>query len=663
MKYSRYAAIGLLAFFWLLAVAAAYYYVHKPLDLPLALRIAQLVFWSAAAFALTAVAGGVGRRLFGPLEMRPAARAAVAGALGLGVLALFQLLVGSIFGVIGWLNGLALLLFGWFFRRHAVSWLSDLADVAVIYRMGGRAGRAAALLSGLGFLTVFLTAAAPPLAYDSLVYHLALPQTYLAAGRIVYVEANAFWGMPQLGEMLYTWVMALTGAPESAAILGWLVGVLALVGLLGYTTQKLSPRAGWAAVAALLAGETTLRGLTWAYVDWWALLYGLCILVFLDLACSAGERPGKQFAAAGVMAGLALGTKYSAGAVLLAGLAVVLFSWRQAPIRARIRQALFFGGTASAVFLPWLLKNLLAVGNPAYPFLYSAGAMTDLRLALYTGLPAWGGWENALLLPWQAVVTGVGGGPGFGASVGPLLLAFGALFWIGRQGRPEAERRSLTTAGAFALAGLIVWAAAGRVSGLLIQTRLYFVLFPAFAFLAAAGFQNLARIEWPGVRLGRIGAALLVLALGLNVLAAGRHLAASRALPYILAQESESDYLRHNLGMYALAMEGVAALPGDSQTLFLFEPRGLACTPACDPDEFLDRWFVDARAADYDIDSVLAGWRSAGWTHVLVYQAGAEQFTGDPRFREADFQALAKLEAGLPAVVRLNGIYLLAEIP
>ncbi len=133
---------------------------------------------------------------------------------------------------------------------------------------------------------------APAVKFDALVYHLALPHGYLAAGRVNYNPQNIFWGMPQVGEMLYLWALALAG-DQAASCLGWGAGVLALLGILGYTRSLVGAPAAWVAVASLLAGFTLAAELSWGYVDYFSLLFGFAFLVALQrwLLCRAHLVP------------------------------------------------------------------------------------------------------------------------------------------------------------------------------------------------------------------------------------------------------------------------------------------------------------------------------------------------------------------------------------
>ncbi len=651
---TEFSAIGLLVVVWLFAATGAYFVSHKPLGANAAVLLVQAAGQFGAALAIVSVAGGLGRRLLPGLALRPAARLAVQAALGLGCFAILILVTGSVVGVAragGWalLIGSGILL-----RREILRWWRDGRDVANLWGSGGLAARWVG--AGVVFLLLATLAIAllPPIKFDALVYHLALPEAYLAGGRVSVLTGNIFSGMPQAAEMLYMWALALAGA-EAAAALGWLVGALTVVGLGGWVAQWAGARAGVVAAALLVSGATLASSLSWAYADWLAALFGLGALVM----CSGEHR---NAVVAGIFAGLALGTKYSAGVVLLAGLGAILFRggvrWQE-----RLRDGFNFGGAAVLTALPWLVKNAIWTGNPFYPFLLPTQSMSALRLALYQNQPAWGGWENVWLLPWQAATSGLEGAPGFGASIGPLLLAFGALAWLGWRTRPADERTAIRSVAIFSVAGIVVWAVAGRVSGLLIQTRLYLALFPGFAALAAAGFRGLERFRWEGVRLGRIAMLLLMGVMALNIFQLSAD-ALRKGVPQTLfGLQTQSDYLNKNLGMYQLALAAVAELPADADVLFLWEARSFACARACEPDEILDRWVTDARAVGYVPADILAAWRQAGHTHVLYYRAGADLFRGDPRLLPEDWRALEETLALLPPITDLNQIYTLYALP
>ena len=129
-------------------------------------------------------------------------------------------------------------------RRSIAAWLRGWRGLAELWRESGPFERALAGLSGPIFLAALVLALAPPIRFDSLVYHLALPNAYLQAGRVSYLPWIVMSGMPQTAELLYAWAIAL-GGTQAAVVLGWMFGLLAVVGLLGCLRRAFDPRAAW----------------------------------------------------------------------------------------------------------------------------------------------------------------------------------------------------------------------------------------------------------------------------------------------------------------------------------------------------------------------------------------------------------------------------------
>ena len=186
-------------------------------------------------------------------------------------------------------TGPALLVLGVLFWRDCLSWWRSWNALRTLWQSSDWFGRATGwlILLILGF--TLLTALAPPLKFDALVYHLTLPRQYLLVGRMAYLPQNVFWGMPQMAEMLYTWAMSLGGEP-AAVVLGWLAGLVTMLGLMGLIADRLGVGPAWAGLAALMCGLTLAIGLAWGYNDWWVILFGLCFLISLFLWVEGHSR-------------------------------------------------------------------------------------------------------------------------------------------------------------------------------------------------------------------------------------------------------------------------------------------------------------------------------------------------------------------------------------
>jgi hypothetical protein len=650
----------LLAVFWLAGCVILYYAGHKPFDPQVALSLGRAAGQAAVAAGVLCVAGGLGSWLLPDLGVSPLAGFAIRAAFGLGALSLVVLLVAALVGFSAWLAGIGLLLGVILLRRKIALWLGGLAELGRIWQAGGRLGKTISVLAGLILAATLVISLAPAVKFDALVYHLVLPQNYLASGRIAYTPENIFWGMPQVGEMLYLWAIAL-GGDQAATCLGWGVGLLAMLGILGYARQLTGASAAWVALASLLSGYTLAAELSWGYVDWFAILFGLAFLVALQRWLFTGRA--SHLLLAGVFGGFAFGSKVSAGGLLLAGVILVAYhSLRYSTLRAALTNLLVFGLAGLATSLPWLLKNILATGNPLYPFLTPSGAMDAFRLSLYQGQPLWGDWRDVLFLPFRATFSGYEGAPGYSASISPLLLGLGLAYLLGRLLVSDAKLRRLDPTAAVTVIGLLIWAVSARLSGYLIQTRLYLGFFPAMALLAGGGYRVISRVRLPGVRLGRIAGALVALTLALTAIEVGLEMFSRGAPQAVAGVRSTQEYLEDNLGWYARAVAAIRQLPPEERVLMLWEPRSLYCLPACSPDEIIDRWRRDLRAWQ-DPQAILAAWRDAGFTHLLLHQAGVDFVRqDDSRYTPQEWQSLEELLAGLPPPQRFGEAYSLYRI-
>ncbi|HKY84098.1 MAG TPA: hypothetical protein VJ160_04640 [Anaerolineales bacterium] len=635
------AALAALFFF---AVLTAYFAGHKPVS-PDGLRsILAAVGDLLLAAIVIGLGGGIGRRLAGHGGRNHASFLVVQAALGLGCLALLILLLLStslLSSASGWaLVVLLLLLFGKSSLHWFGSWAA-LKSFRPVNWMEGAAALAVAALLGMALIE----AAAPPVHFDALVYHLDLPQRFLAAHSLSTPTDNLYWGLPLTGEMLYTLAMAL-GRPQTATVLGFAAALLTGAGVF-VLAAEFGRLAGWAALLALFAAPSLAASSGWGYVDWWAALYGFALIAIVIRVDASS--PSRQAILAGAMAGFAGGVKYTAAIALPAGFMAICIA---APNRRGLRLGLLFLATGLLVLSPWLLKNAVATGAPLYPYFGGGEGIRQAGLVGSVPAPPLG---QSLFVPLAATLLGYEKATGFASDIGPLLVAL----LPGLALLPGSTRRQFLPVGAYLLTGWLLWAAASQLSGLLVQTRLYFVLLPAWALLAGGGFAGLARVSLGPVRVGRVVGALIALVVGLSLY---REVAASvQANPgsAVLAIETRDEYLTRRLGGYYAAQLRMADLPPASRTLMLWEPRGFYCWPACIPDAWIDQWYV-ARRTLGSPQAIRQAWASQGMTHLLLFNAGMDYVrNNDQRYSEEDWAELDELLQGLTPVEKIGGGYTL----
>ena len=657
---NRNLLFGMIAIIWVFMVVLSYFITHKPFTPELAGVIAQAAWRLVLVSLLIGTAGGIGKRFVPSEKLHPMAQLSVQAAFGLGILSLIVMLFGFAGGFHPLVFALLLLILILILRKDILAWYKLWRGLPVFWRESSRFWK----VSGLFVMAILglslITALAPPLKYDALMYHLTMPLAYLESGRLDYLPWLVMTGMPQTTEMLYTFVMSLGGV-QGATVLGWGFTVITLFGLLGYVRTRLDNPSAWVAVISLLAGYTFAVSMAWGYVDWLGLYFGLAALICLDEWRREGSRG--LIILAGAFAGFAFSTKYTAGVFSIALFGA--FCWhclkRKAPF---FQNLVYLAGAALLVAMPWLIRNWVNTGNPLYPFFIPGGAMDAVRIGVYQGLPAWGDWRDLLLLPWRATVIGSESAEGYSVSIGPLLLGLAAFSWIGHRKLNPDQHAGLENAAWISCIGILVWVIGNQASGYLIQTRMYFSIFPAFAILAAFGYYGISRLEIPGLRPVRIIQALIILVFGLNLLEVFITYTRTSSLPVVLGLQTEQQYREANLGWYSVAMDTIRDLPSDGKTILLFEPRGYHCLPNCDPDEILDRWKHDL-AELKDTGSILESWRHQGFVFILYNKAGTTflRVNPDPHHPVAEIDALDQMLSSLELIREFGSSYQLYRIP
>lgn len=340
-------------------------------------------------------------------------RAALAVALGVGLLGFLTLALGTA-GALGRVTAWSLVAGGWLLAVAAIGReaqdrrLARTSDPQEAGRAGPgslglrRVGWGGAAVGGTALGVVIgvalCGASLPPgilwddegKGYDALIYHLQAPREYYDAGRIQFLAHNVYASFPQQVEILYLLAMHLAGGPLAGAIpaqwLHLLLGAGAVLALAAW-----APRGAARWIVAGLAGSVPWLAYVGclAYVELGTLLFavvaGGLLIDALEHDRDAARSPelrhdradptgGTTLArllwTAGLCAGLAGGTKYTALALVVAALGLAWLVAARGPVTARLRRGAIYAIGAAIAFSPWLIRNELLAGNPVYPFAY-----------------------------------------------------------------------------------------------------------------------------------------------------------------------------------------------------------------------------------------------------------------------------------------------------
>lgn len=577
------------------------------------MNVAGLRAWLDNGFALglwgglVLLGGALGRQVLARFtlpELTALERWLLALPLGWGILAYGVLALG----LVGWLQPASLLL--WLALAAVWTWREWSTGLGLIptrmtaavsaFRRWGLDGKALAVMGGVMLALALFQALAPPWDYDGLMYHLAAPQRFVAAGRIYFLpdlwQANG----PFLLEMLFT--LGLTLGCDTLAGLLHLTYALILV-LAAYSLG----RRFWgvthgAVAAALLLGVPMLPlWAIWAYTDLAWAVYEFLAVYLLCLWLAVPRR--EWLVLVGVLAGLALGNKLLAlGGTAWLGLWIVWQSWRN-DRPALLRNVWWFALPALLVGAPWYLKSWLWSGNPIYPFVFATSgwdaARRELLLAYLHSFGAGRSAVDYLLLPLNLYLCRQQFGT-FSIEVpNPLfLVSLGLLF--------KRNRNRLST-GLALYAGLwfLIWTQGSQ------QTRFLLPLFPVVALLAAdviVPHSGRVPLLWRGLLAG-----MIVATLSYRLVMFGQN----QSWRVVIGQETKSEFLTRNNLIFSAQQFVRETLSPEARVLMLWNGQSYYCGPQCLPDADQTQWtrlFLAYQAAPADIAAEL---HRQGVTHLF----------------------------------------------
>lgn len=478
---------------------------------------------------------------------------------------------------------------------------------------------------GTGLLVLGLWALAPPTDYDSLMYHLRIPEQYLDQGRVFLPEANLHASLVGLWHFWYLATLTVIGRAGPALVNVISLGILSLA-VWGFCRRNLPPQAAllvalsiWSSTILLLVAVTARVDVPLALFLWTALV------TLLDSRDS--PVPQRAAALAGVLFGLSFGVKYFAAPFLVASAPVLMWiTWNRSKSQpAGLRSLAGFAAGFSLASIPWLLKNVILFGAPVFPLL-----------------------AEPRLEPWLASLYGSTAVP---SSVDPAALTalgraretfnFWDLFFDPGKLTPEAEGRFYFTGpillmlpvAVLTVKNLRVWALAltGLIYTLLVTIPFPYLnlryLIPALAPLsvvAALGIWTASEKTVPGWS-QKLVFILVLGSLMPTVTVAYHRLSQTRVIPLVLGLVSRAEFLSDprnpDMLFYSRMFPAVnEELPDGSRTLMLFEGRGLYFDREVLQDNRLTNWALlapyarDVRCLEgTDITHILVAVSSLGY--------------------------------------------------
>ena len=468
-------------------------------------------------------------------------------------------------------------------------------------------------------LVAVLCAFAPPTYYDSLVYHLALPLRYLQEGRIGFVPYNQYAHFPQNMEMIFSWFLA-AGSDISAQLFNVLLG--AFTGVLLWSMGRREEGHRWdlwlyvTAPCVLLLSTETYVEMPMAFFT---------VLAVWGADRGRGDRNRAWFVLSGLAGGFAAGIKYT-GVLTPVILTALIVCWPgKRSLQDRLLDGVCLGGSAFALFVPWMIKNFVFTGgNPLFPFLPSIFPAKNVYMfaessrAYFQVLAEYKGTSSLLTelleMPLRLMknAQSFGGGYDVTGDMGwalPLLLA-PLMFLTVRKGRGFLL--------SYVVAHVTVWASLRPV------LRFLFPLFPLVCLLAGEGLGIAWKAMTPWPR------RCVALVIGLFVISNGILFylveEVRGPLPVALSLLPRSEYLSKKLDYYPAMKFMEKGLPRDASVLFIGDQRSYYCprrhlAPMALLPNPLRAWVQESETGA-DLGRAL---RELGFTHIFFNHKEAKR--------------------------------------
>ncbi|MGE3465758.1 MAG: hypothetical protein AB7J13_02400 [Pyrinomonadaceae bacterium] len=425
------------------------------------------------------------------------------------------------------------------------------------------------LIIAIPVLLAFIASLAPPIAKDTLLYHLSVPKAFIAQGGNAFVEGNIASYLALGTEMHSVWAMLLGGlvsaraAEAAAGATVFLFFPLLLMAVYGWARQWASRVWSLVAVGMVATIPTAFHVASSGYIDLSLALYVVLAVYSISRWWRTLETGPLILAA--VFLGGALAVKLTAVFVVAALALVVLLKARRAENAGKTAIAGFAALIlAAAIASPWYLRTWAATGSPVFPFYMSiwkgAAEGWDVeRSNLFQGMNSqYGGAaanpSNYLMAPARVSLAAQPENPELydGVLGAAFLIGLPLLIWAIWRRKVSAE----------------IWIAAG-VAGVVYlfwlfsspQLRYLLPIVPLFAVGIAAAGESISSDG--GVR--KAWKYSLIAASVLALLTSVAWFCQKAPLRVVFGGETRDEYLARNLDYYPYYQAINADTPSDAK--------------------------------------------------------------------------------------------------
>ena len=220
------------------------------------------------------------------------------------------------------------------------------------------------------FFPLFLHGFLPPIGYDEVAYHLAIPKIYIQNHTLSYIPFIPHSNWPLETEMLFA-VGLLISNEIFTHLVNWGCFLLVSVSLFVWGRRFFGVLGGAVAAALFTFTPMVLKLAGTAMVEMPLALYSF--LATISLIDGLDNEKSNELILSAIFAGLAASTKLNAVIVPISLGVFAFFSMslkNHLSLRSSLKKFFLYGLISLLVVSPWYIKSFVQTGNPVWPFFY-----------------------------------------------------------------------------------------------------------------------------------------------------------------------------------------------------------------------------------------------------------------------------------------------------
>lgn len=489
------------------------------------------------------------------------------------------------------------------------------------------------------FILPLIYASLPSTFYDSLVYHLGIPNMYLQQG--------GFFATPQFlyaNTSIY-YELALTPAVVAGnavpRLFHFLLGIIFIMALTDFAVRRFQLKHRSLLIVLLVSMPMSVFLLSTVKND---LMGAFFILAALEAYYNVNENGYNEnryenrynIYMAALFFGFAVGVKYFNALPLALFLLLALVNEKDK--KQALRNIFIFGGVTALLLVPLFIKNYIFTGNPVFPFLneiFSSPAFDTSRFALMKADV--GQTVRSLLdfakLPYTLSFREIGSG----GLVGAQFLIFLPFLVIKKQKKPDL------------LAFSLVFLAAGAFF-----TGSIRFMYIAFCLLAIYTVRVYESLDW------KILKYLFFIIIGINLFTAfGYHERIYRAHTLYSGKISIEQYKAMGFPTYEAVDFVNKKTKKDAGVLLVGEPRGFYLERRYRTASAVDSWilkkYLDENKTQKDFCEAL---KREGF-HYIIFNRNESMRLQEHynRFSPEQWKRWSGIASGLKRIFDKEGVY------